>query len=346
SDACTDFSVIMVSPEIQPDNYNITYQAGSLTIEKADLIIEVSSSFITEGDLTPTNFSIVTTGLVCEDEPPVISNFVVTDEGGTIQTGNLAGGSYNVNADLSTLTGYDNYNITQTAGILFVNPVVGCNDRIKASGICQSPATLAGQPEITTRLQFEYTNGLDVPIFIPNGPKNILKGNAFFVGSPPELFLPGTHTYDIYTNGGRLQWEVKTQGCTSASKSANGSNADPCNVDTTTSRVDNTTVPSSNMNIIEADINLNTVPLITDITEETRIFPNPAGDIINLLVAERTGLARLIIFDHTGRALFKREYELDASSNFQIDISEFNPGILLFSYEHNGKRSVFIIVKK
>ncbi len=286
------------------------------------------------------------TGLVCADSSPAISNFIVTDQDGTIQTGNLAGGSYNVNADLSTLTGYDNYNITQTAGTLFVNPVVGCNDRIKASDLCQSQATLAGNPNIISLLRFEYTNRLDVPIYIPNGSNNRLKGNAQFVGFPPELFLPGTHTFDIYTNGGRLQWEVITQGCNNASKSANGSNADPCDESSTSSRSTSTAEVEAKTEQPEESLESDLGILATNSVDQTKLYPNPATDVVNILVAEKTGNASLGIFDQTGGTLFKKEYQLNKSSNIQIDISVYKPGILFFIYQHNGKRSVYKIMKK
>ena len=82
----------------------------------------------------PTNFNVVASGLVCDDISPNISNFIILDQYGVVQTGNLDGGSYEVFADISSLLGYDNYTISQTPGSLFVNPVVGCNRR-ERSGI-------------------------------------------------------------------------------------------------------------------------------------------------------------------------------------------------------------------
>ena len=95
-------------------------------------------------------------------------DFVIKDKNGHIQTGNCLAGEYLVYADISSLVGYENYNITQIPGELFVNPSVGCNNRIRASDLCSSSFTMADRPEITTKLLFEYTNKLDVPIFIPN----------------------------------------------------------------------------------------------------------------------------------------------------------------------------------
>ena len=302
-----------------------------MTVKNVELHLEIESSFISEGDAAPTHFNVVLDGLVCDDIAPIITNFIIKDQNGMIQTGNLNGGTYNVFADLSDLSGYDNYTISQTAGSLFVNPLVGCNDRIKASDICQSPATLAGSPNIESLLRFEYTNSLDVPIYIPNGSNNRLKGNAQFIGSPPELFLPGTHTFDIYTNGGRLQWEVSTQGCSSASKSPNGSNADPCEEYSSSSALTSTIKASVSKQQNEG---------------QTILYPNPATDVVNILLVEKTGSARLTIFDITGRTLFKKDYQLNKSSNIQVDVSDYNSGILFFIYQHNGKKALYKIVKK
>lgn len=84
----------------------------------------------------------------------------------------------------------------------------------------------------------------------------------------------------------------------------------------------------------------------TNYEGQTKIFPNPASNFVNLLVPDKTDVARLNIYDHTGRVLINKQYQLNASSNFQVDISDYSPGILFFYYEHNGKRSVFKIMKK
>jgi hypothetical protein len=242
--------------------------------------------------------------------------------------------------------GYDNYTISQTPGSLFVNPLVGCDDRIKASGICESSMTLADNPSIVSLLRFEYTNRLDVPIYIPNGSNNLLKGNAQYIGSPPELFLPGTHTFDIYTNGGRLQWEVITQGCNNASKSANGSNADPCDESSSSTSNQSAQEDPANSEQTQVYFESDPEPLNTNYEGQTRLYPNPVNDIVNLKIAEKTGVANLMILDQTGRILHKKVYQLDTSSHIKIDVSNYSPGILFFIYQHNGKRSLYKVMKK
>ncbi len=79
---------------------------------------------------------------------------------------------------------------------------------------------------------------------------------------------------------------------------------------------------------------------------QTKLYPNPATDVVNMFIAEKTGVASLTVFDHTGRTLFKKDYQLKSSSNIQIDVSNYSPGILFFIYQHDGKRSIHKIMKK
>ncbi|MGY8916268.1 MAG: MBG domain-containing protein, partial [Flavobacteriales bacterium] len=141
SDACTSSTIIAINDPIQPDNYNITYTLGNLTINKAALNIEILSTFITAGNPAPSSFNTIINGLVCNDPTPNITSYVIKNKDGVIQTGNLIAGEYSVTANISNLSGYQNYSVTQVPGVLFVNPSVGCNDRIKASDICKSPFT-------------------------------------------------------------------------------------------------------------------------------------------------------------------------------------------------------------
>ncbi|MDH3699311.1 MAG: T9SS type A sorting domain-containing protein, partial [Flavobacteriaceae bacterium] len=242
-------------------------------------------------------------------------------------SGLLTAGEYTVEADISSLTGYDSYDITPQPGQLIVNPSVGCNDRIKASDLCKESATLVDYPEITTRLQFTYENRLNVPIFIPLGPNNKFKGNAFRVGTPPELFLPGTHTFDVYTDGGSTQWEVKTPGCNSAFKSANGSNADPCS---TSAKVDVTDFDESI--VIEEGI--------------SGIYPNPVeNSIVFPMHGQHTSFS-IKVFNEVGMLVMQKDYPVNTYYDVTMDISMLKSGMLYFMIEKNGKREVHTILKR
>ena len=323
---CTDATVIEIIPSINNPNYNINLENGSLTISATSLQVAIGTLIINEGDPIPTNFTTTVTGLVCDDQAPILTDFIIMDQNGTTVNGILAPGEYTVSTDLAILEGYDNYNLSLQTGTLFVSPMVGCNDRIKASDICQSPATLSDYPQITTKLRFEYTNPLSVPVFIENGPNNILKGNAFYMGTLPEVFLPGVHSFDIYTDGRRLQWEVITNGCNSASKSANGSNANPCG-----------TSFSFDMSSIEQTQ--------TETSATSTVYPNPVSNYVTLNLKESIQPTELSVFNETGQLLLFREISPAEGQLIEIDLTSFDKGMLFFRVENEGEPTYIKVLK-
>ena len=313
---------------MQPANYNVTYVEGDLTVENAELNIIVSgTSYIDQGDPIPDTFGVTVEGLECNDPTPFINNFTIVDASGNPVTGDLAEGVYDVIADLSDLSGYEFYNINQTPGKIYVNPSVGCNERIQTSDLCQSPANLQAEPRITTLLRFTYNNRTDVPIYVPRGRDNQLKGNAYFVGDLPELFLPGEHIFEIYTDGRKLQWEIRTPGCGSVSKSPSGSNASPCGTSLTSNSVE---VDSFNR---ELDANA------------PKAYPNPATDYLTLFVGDMAGDVRVTVFDEVGRQLMARDYTAEGQDEVYLDISALKEGILMIRTENQGESTVFRIIK-
>lgn len=111
---------------INPSNYNITYDTGSLTIAKADLTITAaaqSANYGTTYTLQKTLTAGYTeTGLVSGD---AITGLTVTASGTGLTTGTLATtavGNYGIAASAAAGTGLSNYNISYTAGTLTVAP--------------------------------------------------------------------------------------------------------------------------------------------------------------------------------------------------------------------------------
>ena len=304
----------------------MSYVDGTLEILTTPLRLSVAPAFIGNGDVAPQSFQVTAEGLVCNDPVPEINSFRIEDATGTVVTGSLTEGIYSVYPELSGLVGYDFYEISVEPGTLYVNPEVGCNDRIKAADICRSDAQDPEDPAITTRLVFTYINQLDVPIYIPLGKDNKLKGNAHFTGTPPVLFMPGTHTFEVFTDGGSLQWEIITPGCKSASKSANGSNADPCGTNLQ-SKTD----------------------LFTDYATEApvgQVYPNPATDFLHLYVGDQEGTITVQVFDQVGRLLKQGDYEVSGVQVIDVDVANLKSGLLLVRIEEGQKSSVFRILKQ
>jgi hypothetical protein len=57
---------------------------------------------------------------------------------------------------------------------------------------------------------FSYENPNSTPVFVPRGPDNQLTSEGSFSGLQPELFNPGIGYFDIYFDGRKLKWVVRT----------------------------------------------------------------------------------------------------------------------------------------
>ena len=191
------------------------------------------------------------------------------------------------------------------------------------------PYPLPGEPRITTLLRFEYQNNLAVPVYIPLGSKNKLKGNAYYIGEPPVVFEPGVHTFDVYTDGGGLQWEVKTDACNSASKSANGSNANPC--DNSPGRP----APGSG-----------TFSAIGSTEWSVVLFPNPARSGAWLQASNAESPVKVEIYTGLGRLLSSNIYPELGSEKVYFDVSDYPSGLLLFRVSCGEESRVVKLMKE
>jgi hypothetical protein len=332
TDGCDFGTATSVLTQVQPSNYSVSYVDGALTVDPARLDLVVGDTFIGLGDPIP-SFSVVATGLVCSDAQPSGLTFTIYDAAsGNPVSGSLSEGAYQVRIDPGSVSGYEFYDINLVPGSLIINPEVGCNDRLTAADVCKiDNVTLEGDLRITTLVKFTVRNDLDVPIYIPVGNKNRFKGNAYFVfaeGSQPELFYPGETVIEVYTDGGSLQLELVSPGCNSASKSPNGSNANPC--DTSVALGSKTEVDSFSREFSE------NIP---------KAYPNPATDYLTLFVGDMEGAVRVTVFDEVGRQLLSREYSAEGQDEVYLDISALKEGILMIRTENRGESSVFRIIK-
>ena len=85
---------------------------------------------------------------------------------------------------------------------------------------------------------FSYTNCNATPVFIPLGTDNYITASGSYSGAPPELFVPNGGKFDIYFDGKKLTWTVKSyHGCykvTAASEACSTSKS--CNNNAIASR--------------------------------------------------------------------------------------------------------------
>ena len=314
-------------------NYEITAVSGEVTVEKAPLDLRVTGTqWINQGDAAPTDFQVeVAPGsLLCASDPDPTGltgfTFQFYQDGVAVTARPLPAGTYQVGIDESALpAGYENYvGNTVEFGTLYVNPSLGCNDRIRLSDICK---TDLGNGQV--RLCFTYENMTPYDIYIPYGSReNQFKGRANIVSGESEVpsLFPANTTGQIcvITNGDNLQWEVITPGCNNASKSPNGSNANPCPVN------------------LEASIDLDAQVLgIEEV--QSMAYPNPASDYLNLFVGNQEGQIDVQVFDTSGRMLIVKDYGVTGLQEIQLDISTLNPG---FYFVKVGKADPIQIIKQ
>ena len=209
-----------------------------------------------------------------------------------------------------------------------MNPELGCNDRIKLSDICKTD-----NGDGTVTVCFTYENNTPFDIFIPYGDReNQFKGKANIVGgdTPPSLFPANTvDQICLITNGDNIQWEVITPGCNNASKSANGSNANPC---------------STALSAKAGEVDSFTREYADGVPEA---YPNPATDYLTLFVGNMKGDVQVTVFDEVGRQLMSRQYPIEeGQAEVYLDISALKEGILTIVTENQGNRSAFRIIKQ
>jgi hypothetical protein len=102
-----------------------------------------------------------------------------------------------------------NYTVSTFPGTLYVNPSGGGTKHIIPKVIC-----VDALPDGTYSATFQYKNNNNAPVFIPIGPDNyFISASGLYSGTnppptQPELFLQGTHTFDVIFDGADLGWTV------------------------------------------------------------------------------------------------------------------------------------------
>jgi hypothetical protein len=313
------------------ENYSISYIDGTMSITTRAVAISIDNNVIGEGDDEPAYTAVVTNLPPGFDNSDVYASLVANG----YEPDRLVG-----QYDIVPIGISGNYNVTAVdTGTLYVNPVVGCNNKIKASDLCK--IDLATPIEINgiiydRILRFEYTNLNAVSIFIPFGPDNYFKGKGNNepeyepVGPavPPELFLPGVHTFDLYSNGTDIQWVVKTMGCNNSSKSSNGSNANPC---------------PGGAGGASMSIGFNG-EVMQD--ETIRLYPNPVRNLLTIEMGENLpdSEVEIQVLDITGRTIHVEMTELVRGLKYELNMSQILSGVYFIHVRGESTEEVHKVI--
>jgi hypothetical protein len=314
------------------NNYSFNLIAGSIQISKAPIQITAENIVVLFGDPQPT-YTFKATGIVCGS----VYEELITDAGlitGILDRPYGDAGIYTITPVILNYNPLNYYVESIIPGTLYVNPIVGCNDKIQASDLCKEVIneTIDGIV-YTTILRFEYTNSNDVPVYIELGSNNDFKtkGNTIqIIGSPPELFQPGVHWFEVKTTGEDLQWQVKTPGCNNFSKSPNGSNADPCNGN-------------------EIPVDIIGTQTWNSQNLEVQVYPNPVHEQLTINISPEVftdAEVDIQVFDIMGKKLQIHREEIVSNQKFELDMTKLRPGIYFVNVMNQSENRTFKVIRK
>ncbi len=218
-------------------NLNLSYTNGNITMTPAELSVEIQDYFVEPGEFfDPASIISHFSGFAFnEDQTSVFPEgitYILTDANGNLYSeGDY--GVFNIRIQKPK-----NYNITYlTEARVYINSFNDINRKIRAYLDCVEEVS---DPDGYTLIaNFRYENPNEVPVFILEGPDNFLDGTAPYIGELPEVFLPGSGTFQIRFDGSDgkiLKWnltslESTNKSSTTSSASANSNRCDSYSIE-------------------------------------------------------------------------------------------------------------------
>ena len=185
-------------------NYTIAKINGTLTINKATLVVRADNKVINKGSSLPT-FTATYTSFYNGDQSTITCGPTFTLSPSCV--GNA--GVYTITPSNLSFTKSNNYIISFVTGTLYINPKGSGAKKILPSLVCVDTLIghASGFPYVA---HWKYVNTNSTPVFVTRGTDNSLTSSASYSGQQPELFNVGTGYFDIYFNGTSMTWTVKT----------------------------------------------------------------------------------------------------------------------------------------
>ena len=271
-------------------NFLVSYEAGELIIEKAELKLIAGDTVINEAAELP-KFSATTEGYLFNDTysnvfGDIIPNFTVNP------TYDGSAGLYDI---IPSIEEPENYYITSESGVLYVNPTISGN-KIKVQLECTELLENDFDGN-TVRAYFSYENKDNIPWYIAKGENNQIVGIENYKGEVPEVFMPGLHVFSIDWDGTKMNWQVYS------------------------TSIDKTNYASSETATSQGCI-IASSGIITE-TAHFNYYPNPTTDFVNITFTTGTvNDASIMVYDEQGnqhyvevyKDVFKNEAKADLTS--------------------------------
>jgi hypothetical protein len=185
-------------------NFNVSYALGNLIIQPGTLTITAQDKIIKVGDPLPAFTSTITGFVNLETAQGVLAGPVTY----TLSPAYIGAGTYAI-VPAATLKSPANYTIQPVNGTLYVNPYGAGAKAVRPFLYCveELESPVEGFYYVA---HFGYKNMNATPVVVPVGTDNLIMAEGSFYGTPPTIFAPGVGTFDIYFDGAKLNWILKT----------------------------------------------------------------------------------------------------------------------------------------
>jgi hypothetical protein len=295
----------------------------------------VRDTFIFQGDAPPTTYESDMVGFQYYDNR---TRSIASGPTYTLTGYNGKAGTYPVTASGITFVAPVSYNVIYEPGTLYVNPKGRGARKIKPFLVCVSY-----QPDHPSNFdyvaQFGYTNDNSQDLFLELGTdyNTITAATGSYNDTEvPDLFLRGTHYFDVPFDGTKLVWTVTSfevnQKAAVASEASSTSSRCPTTTTTATTGARSVGVQESSNGLVG--------------TERLTIYPNPATSKVTLDIATgELSTQALQAFDAAGRRHAIKGIRRLSAHSLELDIAAWPRGTYFIRAQAGTGYKIFSVVK-
>ncbi|NQU52386.1 MAG: T9SS type A sorting domain-containing protein, partial [Bacteroidetes bacterium] len=281
-----------------------------IAITKALLIITADLKAIKEGENMPAiTYSFI--GLVGTDIPDNPTYTMVP----AIFNG---AGVYTICPEAND----NNYDITLVCDSLYVNPWGPGTKKIRSYLYC-----VTENEDGSSKAIFGWINDNTVPVYVPRGENNYFApGEAADSLQLPELFPPGSGTFEVTYSGSTLTWTINSYESDHTSSTTTGVNQ-------------NSPKCTKSGQIAAASIEPDLQP------SELKVYPNPTNGKVTINFQDEPGTNEVMVLDILGRT-HQVEKTWIPSSGLEINLTNVVSGLYLIKVNTEETFKTFRIIKQ
>jgi len=312
-------------------NYTFTYVDGTLSVTAAALNVKADNKAIYKGESIP-KFTATYTGFKNGDQSTITYGpvFSLSPCSGGV-------GVYTITPSGLKFKNSANYTITYTPGTLYINPKGSPAHKITVKLDCINQLT--NDPSgFGYVAHFSYINPNATAVYVPRGADNSLTAQGSYQGSPAEVFLPAGGKFDVYFDGAKLTWTLKTyEGSQKITVTAEASSTSAkC---TTGARI-----ASPESTLTAATLEGQEIVALPKIG----VYPNPVLNRLSVYLSTKQAVEDrdILIYDMAGRLVRAKKVSHTAANIFIVDMSNLTSGVYLVKIKTDKGYSTAKIVKQ